>query len=140
MRPRATHTFVEQLAELRFADWIAIGRRAAASKSDDAPTRARLDAIIACHVLAIDAWFARDDVDTLIYLATPRRPRPPRHERRLITIARDAAGDAALACLASHRLSSDDADKLYAPFESLGDAVESANLPSYSMRSRSRYA
>src|SRR5690349_20886119 len=112
--------FAERLTVLAVDDWLDVGRREitdARAASQRNATRAVLEAAIVAHGLAIEAWHARDAVETSVCLAVNPSRCWTTHERRLLAAAHLAAESAALALLARDVLAPADVAILLAPFE-----------------------
>lgn len=119
--PDAVMRFTARLAELHPDDWLA----AAAAAAHDAPARATayavMEALIAHHGLGVEAWYARDAVETAAYSnlgqavasARSRQAATQRH------VARSTANAAALSLLMRPLLATDDFELLYRPFAAL---------------------
>lgn len=111
--------FVERLAEVPLATWLDVGRsleRQSESGSKRSTAWGILDATIAARGLGMDAWYAREGVETSAFLASRSAPTWTKTNRRLFAAAHSAAEEAALALLAREHLSSEDFYLLYAPF------------------------
>jgi len=120
--------FASRLAELPYEEWLAIGRTQLADTARVSPratTFAILEATIATQGLGIAAWYARDAVETSVFLATNGADPWSMGDRRFIAAAHGAAEDAALALLARDALAPADFTTLFAPFEHVmsGDAA-----------------
>jgi hypothetical protein len=110
--------FVDHLADLPPAAWLAIGR------SDVAPdvggkyatASALLDATVADQRLDAEAWHIRDLVDSAAQYALPSTVRAARKERQALFAACALAERAALALLVRDSLGRQDFTALYAPF------------------------
>jgi hypothetical protein len=113
------NAFVDRLSDLTLAEWLDVGRRVMADQ--DALARrstswAIMDATIAHRQLGLAAWYVRDAVETVAYLANYSAVRPPRSHRRIFAAAHGSAEDAALAVLVREHLSAEDFTTLCAPF------------------------
>jgi hypothetical protein len=114
------NVFVDRLAELPYQGWLDIGRAQladAARVSPRATTFAIHEATNAAHRLCIAAWYARDAVETSVFLATSDPAQWSADERRVIASAHGAAEYAALALLARDALAPTDFATLFAPFD-----------------------
>jgi hypothetical protein len=94
--------FVDELLELTRPMWLEIGKEVVERGRDGGAWTtacAIVSAVIAHRGLSIAAWYARDQVETSVYLAA--RPNEPASslERKLIAAAHGAAEQAALAIL-----------------------------------------
>lgn len=105
-------TFMDFLADLSVDDWLAVGAR---NSRPPISTVSALEATLSDQRLHVDAWLARDEVETLVFLATCSLSRA-RRAYRAINSARAAAERAALAIIASPWLAPSDVDELLLPF------------------------
>jgi hypothetical protein len=111
--------FVGRLATLPYQAWLDVGRAQPAGRAratTHATTFAILEATIATGGLGIAAWYARDAVETSVFLATGGASQWSASERRAIARAHGVAEGAALALLARDALAPKDFTALFAPF------------------------
>jgi hypothetical protein len=113
--------FVDGLGVLTLEEWLDIGRVILADR-DGLSSRVTawviLEATIADRRLDVAAWYVRDAVETMAYLA--RRTAPlSRSERRLFMAAHGGAEEAALAVMAREHMAVLDFEALVAPFRRL---------------------
>jgi hypothetical protein len=115
--------FIDRLAELRLSEWLAIGRVALedrdVGRASRSTSRAILDAIIAHQHLDIVAWYVRDAVDTVGFLARQAAPSLTRADQRIFDAAQAAAQEAALAVVVRESLPMADFQTMCAPFDVL---------------------
>jgi hypothetical protein len=115
----AANAFVEHLAELPLATWLAIGRAATttdAGSSERAALWERVEDAIVHQRLDLAAWSVRDAVETVVHLTNHAAGRLSRADRRLLAAAHGAVEDAALAILVAECLPWADIAQLCAPF------------------------
>lgn len=111
--------FLERLAVLRLSEWLEVGRSALVGGdrlASRATVRAHMLATITDHDLGLAAWYVRDAVETLAFLASHAALCLSRSDRPLFITARRAAEDAALAELVRAHLSASDHEVLLSPF------------------------
>lgn len=123
--------FADRLAELPHDEWLDVGRREmanAANAAHRATAFAILEATISTQGLGIAAWYARDAIETAVFLATNGQPQWRTDERRAIAVAHAAAEDAALALLARDALAPTDFAPLFAPFAHVLPSDEATRL------------
>lgn len=116
--------FADGLAALPLQCWLDVGRDLMANDPIAARRQlavAVLGATIADRRLAVDAWYARDAVQTAAYLARLGTPAVSVLERRRFSAACAAASEAAVALVARTDLPNDDFALLIAPFEIVAD-------------------
>ena len=120
--PANAYAFVDRLAELPAAEWVAIGR-AVASDHGLLPVRQRawtaIDDAITDQGLGVIAWYLREAVDTAAFLASRGVSRWPRDGRRMFAAAHSVAETAALALLACADLDPEALHVVCAPLSSL---------------------
>ncbi|HEY5061305.1 MAG TPA: hypothetical protein VII52_07195 [Gemmatimonadaceae bacterium] len=111
-------TFIDHLADLPPAVWLAIGRSEIApdAHGNYATASALLDATLADQRLDAEAWHLRDLVDSAAQYALPSTMRAPRKERQAVISACALAERAALALLVRGSIGRQDFAALYAPF------------------------
>lgn len=113
-------SFIDRLADLPPSEWVAIGRAAvddrttAAARSTSAVI---VDATIAHWQLGVAAWYVRDAIETIAFLARNTTHGLSRADRRMFLVAQLAAEDVALALLVQPCLPAQDFDVLCAPFD-----------------------
>ncbi|MEO9037054.1 MAG: hypothetical protein ABI442_16245 [Gemmatimonadaceae bacterium] len=117
---RAVNTFIDLLADIALADWIALGRALMSeerARSARCSAWATLDTTIAEQQLGVAAWYARDGIETASHLvrsSSSSRRTLSRAERQAFYAAQGAAEEAVLALLAREHLSLEDFDVLCA--------------------------
>jgi len=131
--------FLDFLAELPAAEWLAIGLADAVEPHTDAI----LEATLSDQNLQVDAWFARDAVETLAFVASHSLPLAARRAPCTMTNARVAAERAALAILARPWLAATDLATLLAPFRGrplvgVSRAPRRSDPPSLALNGRRR--
>ena len=118
--------FIDRLFELRRSEWLAIGRVVLKGRNDGrasrSTSRAILDATIAHRRLETAAWYVRDSIETVGFLARHSAPPLPRSHRRILAAAQVAAEEASLAVLVRECLPAADFQMMCAPFAESGDA------------------
>ena len=123
--------FVDRLAALPYEEWLDVGRAHTADRASatmHATMFALLEATIASQGLGIAAWYARDAVETSVFLAANGALQCSDGERRVIARAHGAAECAALALLARGALAPTDFTTLFAPFAHLMSSDEMTRL------------
>ncbi len=111
--------FIDALAELPCAEWLAIGREIMADKSGAARRAvawAIVNAVLADRGLLVSAWYALDGVETAVCHATHSRCRTSLKERKQIAAAHGAAEQAALTLLVTAWIDPPDVEVLCRPF------------------------
>lgn len=115
----SANAFLDRLGELPLSEWLDIGRAIETDRNALAQRSTAwviLDATIADRQLSVAAWYVRDAVETVAFLARNSGPKLSRTDRRAFAGAQGAAEEAALAVLARAHLSAQDFDALCAPF------------------------
>lgn len=111
----AVEQFIERLAELDVDEWLSVAKACGGRVDAAGP----LQAIIAHHGLAMEAWNVADNVETAVHCSLGPRGFASSREGGALRLARHAATAAALALMLRAFLAADDFDRLYRPFATL---------------------
>ncbi|HVX41041.1 MAG TPA: hypothetical protein VHB25_15845 [Gemmatimonadaceae bacterium] len=116
-RARAVERWLEHLAELPLAEWLAASRAMAGCDHHGVRgARTRVNDEIDDRQLALTAWCIRDHVATCAHAQTLAARAARRAVRREFAVARGAAEWAALAIALEEWIPSDDHELLCRPF------------------------
>jgi hypothetical protein len=123
---------IEHLATLELRDWLDIGR-IAADVQKRVPSyfgvRHCVDTVLAKHKQALTAWIVRDAIETAVTRVRHRAAGLLSADRRLLSIAGNAAVDAALALQVGDKLPARDLQIVCAPFARRMQQRDSAPKP-----------
>lgn len=128
----AANAFVERVGDLPLTSWLAIGRAvmgAGVDSADRAASWTSVERAIADHRLELAAWFVRDAVETIAYMASHSAALLSRPDRRVFAAAHGAAEEAALAVLVRRHLLDADFDRVCAPFAERGPLESAPRTP-----------
>ena len=109
---------LDRFSRVTLAQWLHVGQvivRDKAGRASRALAWATVKETIFDRELALAAWFAADDIDTLFFLASRTTQHLTRVERAQLASAREAAKSAALAELARDFISPGDLETLSLP-------------------------
>ena len=114
----AVEQFIERLAQFGVDEWLSVANACGARVDPEAC----LQALVAQHALAVEAWNVADDVETAVHCSLGARGFARSRDGASLRLARQAAAAAALALLLRPLLTADDFDRLYRPFATLAPA------------------